>query len=301
MESRRLLPYIVGLLGLALALGSLSRGAPGGSLLFQSTWLLYLLYLGPVLVLGVLVATIIIIGMNWRDIGTGIGQGIAQKKRIRKRRSRYTLMVSLFVWLTALEILTRIPGSIFNPVTNSTISKIVGESTAPPNPFITSGVVPAVSSLIHSSWFYIAFLGLLVVSGLVLVQTIRVAITEGNESESEELALRRAEGLETVNRALDMLDDDIGNPRSRIIRCYQSMITTVGRIGAPVTSDMTARELEVAIRSTFYLDGPAVHDLTQLFEEARYSLHEITDADAAEARSCLGSISEELQVKIDVK
>src|SRR5216684_8005706 len=57
----RILPYLIGLIVLAFALGSLPRGTAGGSLLFRSYWLLYLVYLGPVVVLGAMAAAIIII------------------------------------------------------------------------------------------------------------------------------------------------------------------------------------------------------------------------------------------------
>src|SRR2546426_7166200 len=88
------------------------------------------------------------------------------------------------------------------------------------------------------------------------------------------------------------------DPRSRIIACYQNLIATVSRLGAPVPSDLTARELERAIRFTFTLKGSGTSELTQLFEEARYSLHEIRDEDAAKAHNYLESIAGELKTSI---
>jgi hypothetical protein len=52
------------------------------------------------------------------------------------------------------------------------------------------------------------------------------------------------------------------------------------------------------VRSTFALKGPATSVLTQLFEEARYSLHEISDIDADKARKCLESVSNELEIQL---
>ena len=48
------------------------------------------------------------------------------------------------------------------------------------------------------------------------------------------------------------------------------------------------------------LRGPAIDDLTKLFEEARYSLHVITDSEAEEAHRFLLDISEEMKLPVSV-
>ena len=53
------------------------------------------------------------------------------------------------------------------------------------------------------------------------------------------------------------------------------------------------------MRSTFALKGPATTNLTQLFEEARYSLHEIDDDDADKAHEYLESVAEELKIQLE--
>ena len=252
-----------------------------------------------------MVALIIFIGLNWRVLGEGIGHELVKGKRMRKRGSRRSLIISIIFWGMALGILIITRGTIFNPsnstATNSTISKIVGESTAPQNPFVWGGFVPALSSLIQNTWFDMAFLGLLLVGGLVLVQSVRVARSEASEINARGLILRRIGGLEMVNKALTLIDDQAGDCRTRIIACYQNMITAVSRLGVPMPPDLTARELESAIRSTFVLKGEAIGDLTQIFEEARYSLHDINDEDASKARACLEAIAIELEVELDTK
>jgi uncharacterized protein DUF4129 len=302
MEVRRLVPYIVGLIVLAFALGSLPRGSPGGSLLFRSYWLLYLIYLGPIVVLGVMLALIVLIALNWRDIGAGIGFRMAQSRRGRKRASMYSIFVWLFMWTIAIVVLMEKPGTIFNPLgTNSTatVAAIGGGDGTPSNPFQLGGFLPTISSLVQSSWFGIAFLGLLVVGGLVLIQSVRVAMKETSEMDARGFEERRIEGLEAVYGAIELVDDETVDPRSRIITCYQHMITAVSRLGVPLSPDQTARELERAINSTFVLKGSATGELTQLFEEARYSLHDISDEDAGNARKCLDSIAEELRIQLN--
>jgi hypothetical protein len=298
----RILAYIVGLIVLAFALGSLPRGSPGGSLLFRSYWLLYLVYLGPLVILGVMAAIIIMIGLNYRDLGAAIGFGMAKRRRTRKRGSRYATLVSMFFWALAIGVLIQTKGSIFNPThaaANSTITDIVGENATTPTPLLAGGFLPMLSNLVQNKWFSLAFLGLLVVGGLVVVQSIRVALKETHDVTILELQGNQEQGLQAVHEAIELVEDPASDPRSRIIVCYQHLISTVSRLGAPVSPNLTARELDRTVRSVFALKGPATTDLTQLFEEARYSLHEITDSDAAKAHEHLQSVAEELKTQLE--
>lgn len=301
MKAPRILPYIVGLIVLAFALGSLPRGTSGGSLLFRSYWLLYLVYLGPFVVLGAMVALIVLIGLNYRDLGAAIGYGMARRRKMRKRGSRYSTFVAMFFWALAIGVLIQTKGSIFNPIhaANSTIAKnIVGENTTPPDLFTTGGLLPVLSSLVQNTWFSIAFLGLLVVGGVILVEGLRVSLKETRDQRIQELQAKQEQGLQAVHEAIKLVEDLASDPRSRIIASYQSLVATVSRLGAPVSSGLTARELDRAIRATFALSGPATTDLTQLFEEARYSLHEISDNDADKAHKYLESVAEELEIHL---
>ena len=301
MKAPRILPYLVGLIVLAFALGSLTHGTPGGSLLFRAYWLLYLVYLGPVVILSILVALIVLIGLNYRDLAAGIGFGMAQRRKMRKRGSRYSTFAAMFFWALAIGVLLETKGSIFNTTqaTNSTLTKILGENATAPSPLQTGGFLPALSNLVQNSWFSLAFLGLLVVGGVVVIQSVRVALKETHDVTIQELQGNQEQGLQAVHEAIRLVEDPASDARSRIIACYQHLIATVSRLGAPVSSDLTARELDRAVRSTFALKGPATTDLTQLFEEARYSLHEIGDSDVDKAHEYLDNVAEELKIQLE--
>ena len=304
MKVPRILPYILGLVVLAFALGSLPRGGSGGSLLFRAYWLLYLVYLGPVVLLAAMIAVVIIIGLNYRDIGAAIGYGMAKRRQPRKRSSRRTLFVQLFFWALAGVVLLETKGTIFNhpPLANSTIvGNIVGDNGTTPNLLQTDGFLPALSNLVQNTWFSLAFLGILIVGGLVVVQSVRVALKETHDVTIQELQGNREQGLQAVYEAIKLVEDPATDPRIRIIACYQYLVATVSRLGAPISSDLTARELDRAVRSTFTLKGPATTDLTQLFEEARYSLHEIKDDDADKAHDYLELVAEELQMLLQTE
>jgi len=246
-----------------------------------------------------MVALILLIALNWADIGAAFGFGMAQRRRMRRKRSRYSFLISVFMWVIAILVLMERPGTIFNPFrTNSTITDIIGEGATPPNPLQVGDFLPTVSSLVQNSWFSIAFLGLVVVGGLVLVQSVRIALKETSEMSLQDLQVRQTEGLQATQEAIRLIDDKTADPRSRIISCFQYMLGAMSRLGVPISSDQTARELEQAIRSTLALRGAAVGELTQLFEEARYSLHEINEEDSEHAHHCLESIAEELKIQI---
>lgn len=303
MKIRGLIPYLSGLIVLAFALASLSRGTSGGSLLFRAYWLLYLLALGPVIILGVLVALVVLVAMNYRELGAGIGFGLAQRRRMRKRGPWYSRFVTIFFYALAIGLLMVTKGSILNPIsraTNSTaILTNVDRNATASIVLQTGGFLPALSNLVQNTWFSLAFLSLLVVGGLVLAQSIRVSLNETRDVKIQELKGNQEQGLQAIHEAIRLIEDSASDPRSRIIACYQHLISTVSGLGAPVSANLTARELDVAVRSVFALKGPATTDLTQLFEEARYSLHEITDSDAAKAHEDLESVAEELKTELE--
>jgi Domain of unknown function (DUF4129) len=301
LNARRLLPYIAGLIVLAFAFGSLPRASAGGSLLFRSYWLLYLIYLAPFLVLGAMVAIIVFFAFNWRDIAGAIGFKMAQNRKVRKRRSRYSFLITVVMWAIAVIVLIEKPGTIFNHIgtANDTVSNIQNDGTNSTGTVKLAGVFPIISSLVQNSWFDIAFLGLLVVGGVVLVQSVRVGMKETSEMSLQELQTRRIEGLQATQDAIKLMDSETSDPRSRIIGCFQRLVLGVSRLGVPVSPDQTARELEVAICKAFAIQGSATSELTQLFEEARYSVHEMTNPDASQARECLEAIAQELRIQLE--
>ena len=268
-------------------------------MLFQSTWLLYLIYLGPIVMLGLTVALLLFMAWNWRSLAEAIGFQADKNRANRKKRSRYSFIISLTMWAAALVVLMEKQGTIFNPQTNSSTTRVVTEITGggggPPNPFLGGFLLPTISNFVQNQWFSLAFLGLVIIGGMVLVQSIRVSLRETSQMTIREIEARRGEGLQATHDALRSIDDMAADARSRIISCYQHMIVGVSKLGVVVSPDQTARDLEKAIRTAFMLKGSATHDLTMLFEEARYSLHPLDEQDAARARELLELIADELK------
>jgi hypothetical protein len=163
-----------------------------------------------------------------------------------------------------------------------------------------AGAVSQLGSIVQTNWFSIAFIGLLAVSSVIIIRAVKVSLEESREKITL-IQGPRAEGITAVEDAIHILESqEATDPRTRIINCYQRMVQAAQHLGAPVTSDQTARELETAIRKMLMLRGPAINELTQLFEEARYSLHPITERDGEKAHQCLLSIAEEMKLPVSV-
>jgi len=259
-----------------------------------------LIYLGPVAVLGIMIALVVIVALNWRDFSSAVGFQMARQRKLRKRGSRWSILISGVFWALAIGVLMFKKGSVFNSTisSNSTVSQIIGADAAGPTALQFSGILPALSNLIDNRWFSIAFLSLVVVGSVVLVQSIRVFFKETRDMNVQVVEGNRAEGLLAVQEAIRVVEDQSMDPRSRIIACYHNLMKTASRLGAPLSAHLTARELEGAIRFTFELEGTATSDLTRLFEEARYSLHEMSDDDAEKAHEYLDDIALELNVEL---
>ena len=134
-----------------------------------------------------------------------------------------------------------------------------------------------------------------------MLRSAKVALDEFRENTGAIVLAAQAQGLRAVKDAIQIVQEsDHGGPRERILLCYNSMIRAVSEMGASITVDQTARELERTIKRTFMINGDGIRTLTNLFEEARYSLHEIRDTDADKAHAYLESVAEELKIQLQI-
>jgi len=305
LKGGRLLPFLAALVLLAFALGSLPRSQPGGpSLLLNSTWLIYFVYIIPLIALGLIVALIFFLAYNWRFLSDAIGFGMRGKRKQQKKKSKtIQFIISLVVWLIAIQVLFQTCGGLFctssQAAGSSHVQQLVsGSAPLPGLPSIEA--ISQLDNIVQANWFYTAFLGLIAVSSVIIIRAIKVSWEEMKEP-IPEIPTPQAEGMTAVEDAIQILESQAtSDPRTRIINCYQRMIQAAQHLGAPITSDQTARELETAMRKMLMLRGSAITALTDLFEEARYSLHPITEQDGQEAHEHLLAIAEEMKLPVSV-
>jgi hypothetical protein len=306
VKGNRLVPFLLALVLIAFALGSLPRSQPGGSLLLNSYWLIYLVYLAPLVTLGLIIFFIAYLAYSWLTLSDAIGFLLARKKKLWKKKQSRTIQMLTYVviWAIAVYVLFQKCGGLFcksssQPFNISTPLKdaVTGSGPGPTLPLLSS--LAQLSSIVQSNWFDWAFLGLLTISTVIVARGVMVYAREARTDALNQFAISRAEGIAAVTDAISVLKGHADmDPRSRIINCYQRMLQAAQRLGAKVTSAQTARELETAIRKTLFIDGSAIGELTNLFEEARYSLHSITENDADQAQRWLEGIAEQMNTSL---
>jgi Domain of unknown function (DUF4129) len=291
---------VVALVLLAWSVASLARSVPGGGLLVNSYWLLYIVDLLPLVGLGVMVLLIVLLVFFFKDLSAGLGSGIARKRKQRKKYSALRFLVVVFSWAFAVMFLMlRCNGIICNQ-SNGSIAKgleqnVLGGSDPSPALISFQATVAGLTSFVRLSWFMPAFLGLIVVCSLVVARSVFIGLRESKREVMQQIMANQERGLEAVQEAINMISDiEVSDPRARIINCYRCLVTAATDLGAPLTPDETARELERKLSRIFLLNGPAMKELTGLFEEARYSLHTITENDSLSAKQFLLEIEDDM-------
>ena len=302
---RRYIYFIVALLVLSIALGSLSRSEPGGSWLASSYWVLYVVMLLPIIALGAMVVMVVFLVLTLRDTSDALGSGFARKARGKKRSKTLHNIIFMGTWAIALAVLWYKCGGIpcrSTPVPSQLQQLVFVNQSATGNPAVRAlatllSASVSVSSIVQSEWFFFAFFGLIIVSSAVMLRSAKVALSDLKADAGAVVLAAHAQGLRAVQDAIQIVQEsDHGGPRERILLCYNRMIRAVSEMGVSITVDQTARELERTIKRTFMMNGDGIGTLTNLFEEARYSLHPMTEVDSQEAYSSLVKIETELNV-----
>lgn len=99
--------------------------------------------------------------------------------------------------------------------------------------------------------------------------------------------------LEIVDGTLDELGAG-SDPRRAVIAAYARMETALTAAGLPRRPAQTAQEYLSRILGLLQVSERAATTLTELFERARFSRHEISDSMRAGAVACLAEIRAEL-------
>lgn len=90
--------------------------------------------------------------------------------------------------------------------------------------------------------------------------------------------------------------DNLGDYRLAILNCYKAVISMLERNGMPQKASLTPREFEREIMSRLGVSqSKYLHNLTILFERARYSVEELSSQEAKEARYDLEKLGFELE------
>ncbi|MBI4394299.1 MAG: DUF4129 domain-containing protein [Euryarchaeota archaeon] len=81
-----------------------------------------------------------------------------------------------------------------------------------------------------------------------------------------------------------------------ILAAYRALVEYLRKYGYAVTPDLTAQEFSVAVKAAFPVDETRLDEFIGLFEEARYSAHEIGPAERQRAISAFRAVQRGLSV-----
>ncbi len=157
------------------------------------------------------------------------------------------------------------------------------------------------------SWISWLLLGIVLgvpaalIMALLLRQLVRWLIdTQVGETraEPEPQYLHRDVTLVEEAVAAGLAEIDLGtDPRSAIIACWVHFEHAAEQVGIPRESSDTPADLTRRLLERHELDGGSLSRLSQAYLLARYSPHEVGEADRDRARSALVDLSRQLGVK----
>jgi hypothetical protein len=138
----------------------------------------------------------------------------------------------------------------------------------------------------------------MLMGGALLFQAVGELKQESVEVPAEEEVLQK-EALNIVQEAMLNIAVQEGDLdfRSAIIRCYKKLCELMAENDCQIKSNETAQEFRISASKLLNIPDEPFSTLTNLFEEARYSLHEIDEAKRNEALKCLEGIRTHLMVK----
>lgn len=122
----------------------------------------------------------------------------------------------------------------------------------------------------------IAAISIIVIVGVIMLfkkQKVK------EEPSIEEIAAKTITNLKTET-----------DHRKSVINCYKQMCNWLSRRGVKKSSFQTPREFAMATKNFLKISPDTLYTLTQIFEKARYSKHEINVQDRDQAIKCLNEI-----------
>lgn len=133
------------------------------------------------------------------------------------------------------------------------------------------------------------------VGGLLFIQAIREMREEAKVVPLPEEVLQE-EALTVVGEAISEITAHEGDLdfRAAIIKCYERLCELLAQRNCQIQKHETVQEFRISASKLLNIPDKPLSALTNLFEEARYSIHEIDEAKRNEALTCLEAIRDYL-------
>ncbi|MCK5397750.1 MAG: DUF4129 domain-containing protein [Thermoplasmata archaeon] len=198
------------------------------------------------------------------------------------------VILGFCVFYEDIEFALNPVGETYDPLDNTGITS-TGNLTAVPDGPNTAKVI---STFLIFGLFFALF-------GMIIISIVKFAKIKSTKLDYSDLDLQTQEVADTIQRTIDALAGG-SDTRATVIRCYTDMCKTMAKYGVIEEEHLTPREFESLAKDALPIPDELIHELVEIFEEARYSNHDLAEAVSHRALSALEGVKDKLaEVKID--
>jgi len=174
----------------------------------------------------------------------------------------------------------------------SSISEGNGQSSGGSQPSTPTDLTTPQFPLTLSVALGVAILAIILACSLLAFQAMREIRAEAKLPLKDEPVLEE-KALNVVKETISSIVHE-GDFRTAIIRCYQRLCDLLVRYNCPIEKHQTVQEFKTVASKALNIPEKPFARLTQLFEEARYSLHEMDETKKNDALKFLTEIGDHL-------
>jgi len=255
--------------------------------------------LAPILALTLMTWYLIILVIHRDQIITALAAILLSGRRGETKKTNLLMTLLSYGVLLVLAIVflwSGLPQRLASGFAGMITSASSGTQTTSPQVNPMEGLFPSAPIVYYGTF---VFLAIFVVSLLTIIQGFRLALQnrgpiEGNEERELEL---KQDVVDVVQRAITNLKVT-KEYHETILQCYQRMCKILSDAGIEPDPSETAREFAGEISLKLRVGDEAVEVLTFLFEEARYSDHQITEQKRIMALRHLESLQQALSANV---
>lgn len=255
--------------------------------------------LAPILILTFMTWYLILLIVKRNDIITALAAMFLPHRKGTPTRTNFLISIigyAFFIGVTIILLWSGLLQRLLSRFQGVTITPETGNQTLPPpqmNPIsrfmaqtyqlgaLYYGILVSAAIFVFSFFIFLR--------GFDMALRDRRALSEEHESDTEV----KEEAVEVLEHAIASLKQT-KEYHETILQCYKSMCKVLSEAGLVISSTETAREFVESISAKLQVGRDAVRGLTFLFEEARYSDHQITEQKRIMAVNHLESLQQVL-------
>jgi hypothetical protein len=255
--------------------------------------------LAPVLVLSIMTWYLVVLIVDRDQIIAALAAMFKLQREPKPRETNFWLTVAVYAALFGLGIIaiwSGLPQRILTRLQGMAVIGIYGSGN-------TSGPRPQLGPIAGLLPTTILYYGILITVAIVAVTFtlilggIRLAYRARGMSFTDSQVKVKEQAAEVVQETITSLKSTM-KYHEIILLCYKKMCEVLSNAGLEAASEETAREFAENISSKLQIGKEAVTGLTFLFEEARYSNHEISEEKRITALSHLQFLQRVLSANV---